>query len=182
MWEGYHFFSGYNMPVGVPSRRKQNMALQLAEAAGLRVQLPNAHHWGRAAAVESRRVRDRRIGWETWAQAAVACVSSAPPSARLLFLSASRHRFRRRVRPPCTRRRTPPPPPRPPLHPLADRSAICISFCFSTKSRVPFSRASWARRSAGESSMIARASCASWTLSCTCVLKRACSSCAFFLN
>ena len=84
MWEGYHFFSGYNMPVGVPSRRKQNMALQLAEAAGLRVQLPNAHHWGRAAAVESRRVRDRRIGWETWAQAAVACVSSAP----LLFLSA----------------------------------------------------------------------------------------------
>ena len=67
-------------------------------------------------------------------------------------------------------------------HPLADRSAILISFCLLVRSRAPFFRASWARRSAGESSMVARASCASWTLSYTCVLKCACSSCTFFLN
>ena len=38
------------MPVGVPFRRKQSMALQLAEAAGLRGDLPDTHHWGQAAA------------------------------------------------------------------------------------------------------------------------------------
>ena len=53
MQEGYPCFPGpvsyYNMPLGVPFCRKQSMALQLAEAAGLRGDLPDAHHWGRAA-------------------------------------------------------------------------------------------------------------------------------------
>ena len=66
--------------------------------------------------------------------------------------------------------------------PLAERSAIFMSFCLSAKRRVPFSSASWARWRDGESSTVARACWASRTLSSICALNRACSSWALRLT
>ena len=113
---------------------------------------------GAAAAAAAAGMHNRRTAHtaggagKAWPRVAPVCVFSAPPSSprpSRPSLGASRPRYRPRAHPPCT-------PPLPP-QPLAERSAIFMSFCLSAKRRVPFSSASWARWRDGESSTVARA-------------------------